>query len=198
MAVAAVAITYLLIVAGGLVRATGSGEGCTGWPKCTAGRWLPPLEYHSIIEYSHRMLAFLDIVLVASLAILAWRAYRPVPRVFRSANAAIVLILLQAILGGIVVKGALAPALVTAHFATAMVLVAVLVNVLVAALTLDASPSGPIDGLTRLANAVVAGTFALLLVGAYVRGENAGLAFGTLAPRADFDAILERHRVAVG
>src|SRR5439155_14258300 len=97
--IGATALTLLLVAVGGLVRATGSGEGCTGWPKCTAGRWLPPLEYHSIIEYSHRMLAFLDIVLVASLAILAWRAYRPVPRVFRSANAAIVLILLQAILG---------------------------------------------------------------------------------------------------
>jgi cytochrome c oxidase assembly protein subunit 15 len=125
------------------------------------------------------MLAFLDIVVVAMLAILAWRGYRLVPRVFRPAIAAIVLILLQAILGGIVVKGALAPVLVTAHFATAMVLVAVLVDLLVAALTLDASPSGPIDGLTRLAVAVVAGTFALLLVGAYVRGENAGLVFGT-------------------
>ena len=66
--IAAVALTFLLIAVGGLVRATDSGEGCSGWPKCSPGHWLPPLEFHAIIEYSHRMTAFLDIVVVALLA----------------------------------------------------------------------------------------------------------------------------------
>src|SRR5207245_5085326 len=72
VAVAAAAVTFLLIAVGGLVRATGSGEGCTGWPKCTAGRWLPPLQYHAIIEYSHRMSDFVESVLVAALAAVVW------------------------------------------------------------------------------------------------------------------------------
>src|SRR5205823_4619073 len=120
LAVAATATTFLLITVGALVRATGSGLGCTGWPKCSAHRWLPPLEHHAIIEYSHRFTAFLDIVLVALLGVAAWRAYRAVPRVVRGAIAAIVLVVFQAILGGIVVKGDLGALLVTAHLATAM------------------------------------------------------------------------------
>jgi heme A synthase len=179
LAVAAVALTFLLIAIGGLVRATGSGEGCTGWPKCSAHRWLPPFQYHAIIEYSHRMTAFLDIVLVAALALVAWRGYRSVSRVFVPAAAAAGLIVLQAVLGGIVVKGALAPLLVTAHFATAMVLAAVLVYGAVSAFTLGAVPAGGVDGFTTYAALIALAAFGLLAVGAYVRGENAGLVFGT-------------------
>jgi len=178
-AIAAVSLTFLLIAVGGLVRATGSGEGCTGWPKCSAARWLPPLEYHAIIEYSHRMTAFLDVVLVGALAVVAWRGYRHVARIVVPALAAAGLIVLQAVLGGIVVKGALPPLLVTAHFATAMILAAVLVALAVWAFALDDGPAAESDGLTMLARIVAAGAFALLLVGAYVRGENAGLVFPT-------------------
>jgi len=175
--IAAVALTFLLIAVGGLVRATDSGEGCSGWPKCSPGHWLPPLEFHAIIEYSHRMTAFLDIVVVALLAVIAWRRYRSVPKVFRPAILAVALIVVQAILGGIVVKGTLAPLLVTAHFATAMILAAVIVDVVVAAYTHPAPRVGPADRLTIAARIVAGASFVLLLVGAYVRGENAGLVF---------------------
>ena len=178
-ALAAVVLTFLLIAVGGLVRATGSGEGCTGWPKCAASRWLPPFAYHAIIEYSHRMTAFLDVVLVGALAVIAWRGYRDVPRIVRPALAATGLIVVQAVLGGIVVKGALAPLLVTAHFATAMILAAVLVALAVWAFALDAAPRHEPDDFTTFARVVAAGTFGLLLVGSYVRGKNAGLVFGT-------------------
>jgi heme A synthase len=177
LAVSATAVTFVLIAVGGLVRATGSGLGCMGWPKCSAHRWLPPLQYHALIEYTHRMTAFVDIVLVAALAVVAWRRYRHVPRVLRPAVGAAGLIVVQAILGGIVVKGDLAALLVTAHFATAMVLAATLAYATVASFTLEAAPSGPFDRLTRFAAVAAGSVFALLLLGAYVRGQNAGLAF---------------------
>jgi heme A synthase len=177
LSIAATATTFLLIAIGALVRATGSGLGCSGWPKCTGDRWLPPLEYHAIIEYSHRFTAFLDIVLVVALAILVWVRYRKTPRVNVLANAALFLIFFQAVLGGIVVKGELHAILVSAHLATAMVFAGVLVSATVASFTIGAKVSRPVDGLARMARMAAGGTLVLIAVGAYVRGEGAGLAF---------------------
>lgn len=170
-------MTFLLIAIGGLVRATESGLGCEGWPKCTPDRWLPPLEYHAIIEYVHRFTAFLDIVLVSLLAVVAWRRFRRSRRVIVPATAAVLLIFFQAALGGIVVRGELHALLVSAHLVTAMVFAAVLVSVTVASFALDRGELRPIDGLIRLAWLAAGGTLALIAVGAYVRGEGAGLVF---------------------
>lgn len=177
VSLAATGVTFLLVAVGALVRATGSGEGCSGWPKCSATSWLPPLAYHAIIEYSHRMTAFVDIVLIGVLAVVATRRYRHVPRVFRTAWLAVALVFAQAALGAIVVKGDLAALLVTAHFGTAMILTAVLVYVSVAAFSVDVRVGGRVDPFTWLATATAGATFALMAVGAYVRGEDAGLAF---------------------
>ena len=177
LSIAATATTFLLIAIGGLVRATGSGLGCTGWPKCTADRWLPPLEHHAIIEYSHRFTAFLDIVLVVVLAILVWRRYRSVRRIMVPATAAFFLIFFQAVLGGIVVKGELHALLVSAHLATAMVFAGVLVYVTVASFTIDAPVDTRVGRDAMLARLAAGGTLVLIAVGAYVRGEGAGLVF---------------------
>lgn len=170
-------MTFALIAIGGLVRATESGLGCEGWPKCTPDRWLPPLEYHAIIEYVHRFTAFVDVVLVSLLAVVGWRRFRRVRRVVVPATAAVVLIFFQAALGGIVVKGDLHALLVSAHLVTAMVFAGVLVSLTVASFTLEHRMPGPIDRVARLAWLAAAGTLALIAVGAYVRGEGAGLVF---------------------
>ncbi|TMK88542.1 MAG: heme A synthase, partial [Actinobacteria bacterium] len=66
-------LTFLAVTAGGLVRATDSGLGCPGWPKCY-GRWIPPANAHSIIEMSHRYLVFFSIYAAVAVlvAVLVW------------------------------------------------------------------------------------------------------------------------------
>jgi protoheme IX farnesyltransferase len=182
LSIATTASTVLLVAAGGLVRATGSGLGCPGWPTCF-GRWVPPLEAHAIIEYSHRLLATIAVVLIVLQAIVAWREYRTVKQIFRPCMAAVILVFVQAGLGGIVVKGELEATLVTLHFATAMTLLGVLVNITADSFCFVKLPlKGPSIGgsdpaFARLTLWTAGASFVLLIVGTYVRAEGAGLAF---------------------
>jgi protoheme IX farnesyltransferase len=182
LAIATTVSTVFLVAVGGLVRATGSGLGCPGWPTCF-GRWIPPLEYHAIIEYTHRLIASIVVLLVAVQAVVAWRRMRPQASIVRPAVAAIGLVLVQAALGGVVVHGGLEATIVALHFATAMALLAFLTVVTANAFRFDPRRASPVPAeptdpaLARLALATAASVGALLVVGAYVRAEGAGLAF---------------------
>ncbi|HVZ76358.1 MAG TPA: COX15/CtaA family protein, partial [Gemmatimonadaceae bacterium] len=73
-AYAALGVAYLHLVFGAIVRISGSGMGCgDNWPKCN-GYWIPPMSRPDlIIEVTHRYLASILILTLASFAILAWR-----------------------------------------------------------------------------------------------------------------------------
>jgi heme o synthase len=182
LSIATTAATLLLVVVGGLVRATDSGLGCPGWPTCF-GRWIPPLEYHAIIEYSHRLLASIVVVLIGLQTFVAWRDYRRVRQITRPATLAAVLVLVQAGLGGIVVEGELEATLVTLHFATAMALLGVLAHIMASSFCMVKLPTkgpaiaGSDPAFARLTVVTAAAAGVLLVVGAYVRAEAAGLAF---------------------
>ena len=204
LALGSTVLTTLLIAVGGVVRATGSGLGCPGWPKCF-GRWVPPLEYHAMIEYTHRLTAALDGLVIAALAVVATRFFRRHRRVFLPAVAALVLVLIQGALGGIVVKGELEAVLVTAHFSTAMALLGTLTYVTVSAYSLDVPPESRGASLSALAWLVAGSVLLLMVLGAFVRGEGASLAFfdwplmdGELIPALDSlpRALHFAHRVA--
>ena len=126
LAWSAAVCTYLLIVLGAVVRITGSGMGCGDhWPLCN-GHLFPPLhDIGTVIEWSHRLLASVVSVLVATVAFLAWRGRRPGTAPY----AALGLLAVQVLLGAITVKTGLTPFMVILHLATAMVLLATLLVV---------------------------------------------------------------------
>ena len=66
LAVATAVATYLLIVWGGIVRVTGSGNGCgtqDQWPLCH-GSLLPAWQINTLIEFTHRWIASVCTLLV--------------------------------------------------------------------------------------------------------------------------------------
>lgn len=156
LAWAAAVCTYLLIILGAVVRITGSGLGCgEHWPLCN-GRLLPPWDLPTWIEWSHRLVAALVSLLVAALAVYA--RLTKATAAGRLPFVALGLLMVQVLLGAITVKLSLPPWTVILHLGTAMLLLATL---LVA--TQAASPS---PGLRRGSGALLALTFATVLLGA--------------------------------
>jgi heme o synthase len=181
LSAAAAASTLALVAIGGLVRATGSGDACPDWPRCF-GRWIPPLELHTIIEYSHRLAAAVAGLLILATAWVAWRRARGDRGVLWPAALAVLVVLVQAGIGRIriLADDPAKPFIVTVHFLVAMALVALVVWTATAARVPRARAGDP-EPATGQARALLWWTLAvtalLLAVGAYVRGEGASLVF---------------------
>jgi heme A synthase len=223
LAVAAAVGVVLPIVLGGIVRATGSGDACPDWPRCF-GRWIPPGNYHAILEYSHRLLAAVSGLLLLALAVslFANRDLRRRRSLVVPAIVAFVLLVIQSFLGKLVVERSLSPGLVTIHLATALLLAATVavaaVNSYYVRIPPNAQDNAAPDGsetLDKLENISRTGSLALvsalsilavILVGAYMRAESASLAFtdwplmdGRIIPRLSGEPQLLHfaHRVLV-
>jgi heme o synthase len=168
--------TIALFAIGGLVRGTGSGLGCSTWPACDPGHLFPSGTVHSLIEFSHRTMAFLVAVLTALTGVAAIRTARERPGLLWPAVLAFPLVLAQAGVGAVVVATELDPWWVTVHFVAALLLIA---DVTYVASTLFpgvevATGERPFSRLALLLAGVVG---ALLLVGTYVRASDAQLVF---------------------
>jgi len=97
---AVVAWNLFVIIWGAAVRATGSGAGCgSHWPLCN-GEVVPRApEIATIIEFTHRLTSGLALLSVAALVWFAWRCF-PKGHLARKASVwALVLILIEALLG---------------------------------------------------------------------------------------------------
>src|SRR5437773_6651097 len=179
-------LVYLTLLAalpaafwGGIVRVTGSGLGCPDWPLCH-GQFLPSLDVATRIEWLHRFLAIVAGLTLAALAAWTLARYRHDRRAVAFVGTAVVLFWLQAILGAITVLLELPDTWVTVHLANAELLLAVLT---VYAVVLRWPATGPglakPSAFTWTALAAAAGTFVLMLSGAYVRGDGATAACST-------------------
>lgn len=93
----------LVILLGSVVRATGSGAGCgPSWPTCE-GQVVPELEGATAIEYSHRVMSGIALILVITLAVLVWRTTAKGHPARRGALLAVAAIVGEALIGAMIV-----------------------------------------------------------------------------------------------
>jgi len=166
--------TYVLIVLGGVVRATGSGLACPDWPLCQ-GRLIPVLAGPVLIEYGHRLVASLVGLLTLAVAVRTWRLRDA--RALRGLSIlALLLVGVQIVLGGLTVRSELSQWLVVAHLGTAMAFFATLIVLATLAVVgVNGVPGGDVR-FRRLAVLTAIATYILVLLGGYVSASGAGLA----------------------
>jgi heme a synthase len=117
VAVASALSLYVIVITGSLVRLTGSGLGCEGWPGCEEGAFFPEEDYHAFIEFGNRVFGIFPITLSI---LTAWFARRREPWVFATAVGVAVLTVAEAPLGLATIRYELPAWLVIVHFLIAL------------------------------------------------------------------------------
>ncbi len=137
-------LTFLVILAGGIVRTTHSGMGCPDWPRCF-GKWIPPTNadqlpadfekylskqdidhsfnaYHTWIEYINRLLGMLLGVFALIQTFLLFRKRLTEKKAYRLSIGFLLLVILTGLFGALVVKFNLAHYSVSVHLLFAILL----------------------------------------------------------------------------
>lgn len=134
LATATVASLYVIVITGSLVRLTGSGLGCEGWPGCEEGAFFPEEDSHAFIEFGNRVFGIVPI----AFSIITAYAARRLPRwVFLTALAVASLTVAEAPLGLATIRYDLPPEMVMVHFLVALLALAGAIVVLVEAIRLE-------------------------------------------------------------
>lgn len=167
-----VAITYLVVVLGGIVRLSGASLACPDWPLCH-GSPLPPPDPLAWMEWIHRLIAFVVGFLVVGLLVWAERHGRAYLWLRRWLWLALPLVILQALLGALVVVLGRPPLVALAHLATGQLFLGA---VLLAALSAPGRPREAADG--RWAGLTAASVYLLILAGGWVTNGGASAACG--------------------
>ena len=147
-----IVVIYLLILAGGVVRATGSGMGCPDWPKCF-GMWVPPTEksqlpenyqeiyanhgygdmefnvYKTWTEYINRLLGALTGLFILINTFIAFKLkgtkYSTTKKL---AFTTLILVIIQGLIGKYVVSSNLSSGLISIHLYVAFFILATLIS----------------------------------------------------------------------
>lgn len=100
---ATLAFNVVVILMGAVVRATGSGAGCgRSWPTCQ-GAVVPDLEGATAVEFAHRGVSGIALVLVAVLAVWVFRSTQPGHPARAGAVVSSVAIVVEALIGAAIV-----------------------------------------------------------------------------------------------
>ncbi|HKX13501.1 MAG TPA: COX15/CtaA family protein [bacterium] len=171
-AVATAVLTWLLILIGGIVHGTGSSLACPDWPTCY-GSFFPEMKGGIFFEHSHRLVAATVGLLTIILCVLLLR--QKDGGLKKAGFLAVGLVIFQGVLGGLTVIYRLPTAVSTAHLATSMLFLLLLVYIAFRAFV----PADPESALSK-AKPWVLGTLVLvylqIVLGGLVRHTGAGLA----------------------
>lgn len=201
--VASLVSNMTLIVTGGLVRVTQSGLGCSTWPQCEPGSYLPHPEAgaHAFIEFGNRLLTFVLVAVALGTLLAAWRARdaagNPRRRLRALALWAAAGIPAQAIIGGISVLTNLNPWVVGAHLLPSVALIVICV-----AMVHEAAELRPDPGVGQGARWVARGVFLLgmvaMVLGAVVTGSGPNSGDGGAARNGlGLEAVARVHALSV-
>ncbi|HMM41402.1 MAG TPA: COX15/CtaA family protein [Thermomicrobiales bacterium] len=165
LAVATVVLGYILILIGGVVRIEGAGMGCgDDWPICN-GKVVPTFNYLTAIEYIHRVVAGMILLLTSWLTFVTWRgAHRSDSRRWLTLTALILVLALIA-------ASSTALTGMAEGFFAIMIVVALLGRSRIP--RPERRPGTPV---LRAAIVAATTTFGLLLTGAYTASSGAAWA----------------------
>jgi cytochrome c oxidase assembly protein subunit 15 len=145
-----IVVVYLLILAGGIVRSTGSGMGCPDWPRCF-GRIIPPTKeselppdyqetyknhgYGSMkfnpvktwIEYVNRLLGALTGIFVLGLFIFSFAYKKSDKSIVQLSGLILLLVIIEGIIGKYVVSTNLKPVMVSVHMWGSLIIIILLI-----------------------------------------------------------------------
>lgn len=187
---------YLVIIAGSVVRATGSGMGCPDWPKCF-GHWIPPTdlsqlpadykevyagEHHAVaefnalntwVEYVNRLCGAILGLLILAQFIFSFKFRKADRRIFTLSFIEFILIGFQGWLGAKVVSSNLAPIKITTHMIVALIILAIAIMIIQRAKKLkgEIRESNIDPAIIKLSLAVLMLTTIQILLGTQVREE---------------------------
>lgn len=129
IAFTAAALIFLVNIIGFIDTMTGSAMGCgKGYPLCN-GKIIPDFtNYHTVIEFTHRVVVALSSIFLFVICAISWFRYRS--RLMRWLVVfAILGILGESTLGALTVIFSLSPLLLAAHLGIALISFAALVNI---------------------------------------------------------------------
>ncbi len=169
LAIVLAAATYVLLLVGGLVHGTDSGLACPDWPLCF-GQVMPEMTGHVAYEHTHRLVATGVGLLTLALAVAVHASRRADRALRRLSIGAVVLVAVQAVLGGLTVLYQLPDAVSTTHLGVSMLFFATTLYLAFRTRPEGMSPPAPsspsVRKLVRLALGLV---YLQLLLGALVR-----------------------------
>ena len=190
---------------GGFVRVTSSGLGCPDWPLCY-GQIIPPMNYHTLIEWGHRTsgaILGLSILLIVIVTLISQRSNLLLVTLSIST---LILVSIVGGIGGAVVLTELEPSLRTLHLFLAQLII-LLLGLCYISINVDNSEnifkSMKIDTYSIFTGLAAISIIITLLSGSYAVWKGAGTVCsswplctpGSILPQSFLGWIHMTHRV---